>query len=258
MVDSVIHPMRLAEKVALVTGGGSGIGRASAELFAREGAAVVVADYDEASACAVVTAIEQAGGRALAVRTDVSDPSQVAAMVQAALDAFGSIDILFNNAAILVFGNVETTAPSDWQRVMRVNIDGVYYCSRAVIPHMRGRGGGSIINMSSSTGAHDGNGNAVAYVTSKGAVTLMTRCMAIDFADDHIRVNAIAPGPTDTPMLRNIMTQAERDAFAATFPAKRLGHPEEIAAAALFLASDEASFVTGAVFAVDGGQTAQV
>ena len=112
--------------------------------------------------------------------------------------------------------------------------------------------------MSSSTGAHDGNGNAAAYVTSKGGVTLLTRCMAIDHAADHIRVNAIAPGPTDTPMLRRIMSPAEMAAFAATFPARRLGQPQEIAAAALFLASDEASFVTGAVFAVDGGQTAQV
>ena len=144
------------------------------------------------------------------------------------------------------------------RRVMAVNLDGVFLCSKAVIPHMRARGAGSIINMSSSTGAHDGNGNAAAYVTSKGGVTLLTRCMAIDHAADHIRVNAIAPGPTDTPMLRRIMTPPEMAAFAATFPARRLGQPQEIAAAALFLASDEASFVTGAVFAVDGGQTAQV
>jgi NAD(P)-dependent dehydrogenase (short-subunit alcohol dehydrogenase family) len=159
---------------------------------------------------------------------------------------------------VLIFGNIVETSFAAWQRVMQVNLDGVFLVSRAVIPHMIARGGGSIINMSSSTGAHDGNGNAAAYVTSKGGVTLLTRCMAIDHAGDHIRVNAIAPGPTDTPMLRKIMTQAEMDAFAATFPAHRLGKPEEIAAAALFLASDEASFVTGAVLAVDGGQTAQV
>jgi meso-butanediol dehydrogenase / (S,S)-butanediol dehydrogenase / diacetyl reductase len=178
--------------------------------------------------------------------------------VQATVQAFGGIDILFNNAGILIFGSIADTAFSDWRRVMSVNLDGVFLCSKAVIPHMRGRGGGSIINMSSSTGAHDGNGNAAAYVTSKGGVTLLTRCMAIDHAADHIRVNAIAPGPTDTPMLRRIMSPAEIGAFAATFPAKRLGQPHEIAAAALFLASDEASFVTGAVFAIDGGQTAQV
>lgn len=250
--------MQLENKVAIVTGGGSGIGRAAAELFAREGAAVVVADYDAAGAAATVAAITEAGGRALAVQTNVTDPAQVETAVRAAVAAFGGVDILFNNAAVLVFGTIESTPPDEWQRVMDINISGVYHFSRAVIPAMRVRGGGSIINMSSSTGAHDGNGNAAAYVTSKGAVTLLTRCMAIDFASDHIRVNAIAPGPTDTPMLRRTMTQAELDAFAATFPAQRLGKPEEIAAAALFLASDAASFATGAIFAIDGGQTAQV
>ncbi|MFN8466518.1 MAG: SDR family oxidoreductase [Caldilineaceae bacterium] len=166
------------------------------------------------------------------------------------------MDILFNNAGILIFGAVTDTAFAEWRRDGS-QPDGVFLCSKAVIPHMRARGGGSIINMSSSTGAHDGNGNAAAHVTSKGGVTLLTRCMAIDHAPDHIRANAIAPGPTDTPMLRRIMSPAEIAAFAATFPARRLGQPQETAAA-LFLASDEASFVTGAVVAVDGGQTAQV
>jgi NAD(P)-dependent dehydrogenase (short-subunit alcohol dehydrogenase family) len=250
--------MRLQGKVALITGAGAGIGRATAELFGREGAAVVVADYDRAAAEAVCSGITAEGGRAVAVAVDVSQPDQVDAMVATAVQAFGGIDILFNNAGILIFGSVVETAFEDWQRMMAVNLNGVFLCSKAVIPLMRERGGGAIINMSSSTGAHDGNGNAAAYVTSKGGVTLLTRCMAIDHAADHIRVNAIAPGPTDTPMLRRIMSQAEIDAFAATFPAKRLGQPSEIAAAALFLASDEASFVTGAIFAVDGGQTAQV
>lgn len=250
--------MRLEGKVALITGAGAGIGRAAAELFAREGAGVAVVDYDAAAAQSTCTAVEAHGGSAISLSADVSQPEQVEAMVQAAVQAFGGIDILFNNAGILIFGAVTDTTFADWRRVMAVNLDGVFLCSKAVIPHMRARGGGSIINMSSSTGAHDGNGNAAAYVTSKGGVTLLTRCMAIDHAADHIRVNAIAPGPTDTPMLRRIMSPAEMAAFAATFPARRLGQPQEIAAAALFLASDEASFVTGAVFAVDGGQTAQV
>ena len=161
--------------------------------------------------------------RAVALTVDVSEPDQVDAMVQATVQVFGGIDILFNNAGILIFGAVTDTTFADWRRVMAVNLDGVFLCSKAVIPHMQARGGGSIINMSSSTGAHDGNGNAAAYVTSKGGVTLLTRCMAIDYAADHIRVNAIAPGPTDTPMLRRIMSPAEMAAFAATFPARRLG-----------------------------------
>jgi NAD(P)-dependent dehydrogenase (short-subunit alcohol dehydrogenase family) len=252
--------MRLEGKVALITGAGGGIGRATAELFVREGASVAVADYDLAAAQRTCAAIEAQcpGRKAVALAADVAQPEQVEAMVQATVQAFGGIDILFNNAGILIFGAVTDTTIADWRRVMAVNLDGVFLCSKAVIPHMRARGGGSIINMSSSTGAHDGNGNAAAYVTSKGGVTLLTRCMAIDHAADQIRVNAIAPGPTDTPMLRRIMSPAEMAAFAATFPARRLGQPQEIAAAALFLASDEASFVTGAVFAVDGGQTAQV
>jgi NAD(P)-dependent dehydrogenase (short-subunit alcohol dehydrogenase family) len=174
------------------------------------------------------------------------------------LDACGGIDVLFNNAGVLIFGTVLETEEEAWNRLMSINLTGVYLCSKAVIPHMIKRGGGSIINTSSSTGAHDVAPNIAAYVTSKGGVTLLTRVMAVDHAKDNIRVNAIAPGPTDTPMLRENMSPEELEAFAATFPMKRLGRPEELASAALFLASDEASFVTGAVLAVDGGQTAQV
>jgi len=250
--------MRLEGKVAIITGGSSGIGRATAELFAKEGAKVVVADYNARAGQEVVQVIEDAGGDALFVEVDVSDAAQVQRMVQAALEAYGGVDILFNNAAVLIFGTVLDTSEEAWRRVMDINLTGVFLCSKAVIPHLIERGGGAIINMSSSTGAHDGNGNAAAYVTSKGGVTLLTRCMAIDHAKDNIRVNAIAPGPTDTPMLRGAMSPEQLAAFATTFPMKRLGQPEELAHAALFLASDEASFVTGAVWAVDGGQTAQV
>ena len=139
-----------------------------------------------------------------------------------------------------------------------VNLTGTYLCSRAVLPHMIERGGGSIVNLSSSTGAHDANAGAAAYVASKGGVTLLTRSMAIDHAPACVRVNAVAPGPTDTPMLRDNLTPDELEDFMATFPAKRLGLPAELAAAALFLASDEASFVTGSILAVDGGQPALV
>jgi NAD(P)-dependent dehydrogenase (short-subunit alcohol dehydrogenase family) len=250
--------MRLEDKVAIVTGGGSGIGRAAAELFAREGAKVVVADYKADAAQDAVRAITDAGGDAVFVKVDVSDPTQVEQMTQVALDTYGGIDILVNNAGVLLFGTIVDTRVEDWNRLMSINLTGVFLCSKAVIPHMIKRGGGSIINTSSSTGAHDAAGNIAAYVASKGGVTLLTRAMAIDHAKDHIRVNAIAPGPTDTPMLRDNLSPEALDDFAATFPMKRLGRPEELAYAALFLASDEASFVTGAILAVDGGQTAQV
>jgi meso-butanediol dehydrogenase/(S,S)-butanediol dehydrogenase/diacetyl reductase len=250
--------MRLESKVAIITGGGSGIGRAAAELFAREGAKVVVADYNAEAGQNALQAIKDSGGEAVFVQVDVSDPDQVRGMVHMALDTYGGIDILFNNAGILLFGSVLDTDLKDWNRLMSVNLTGVFLCSQAVIPHMIERGGGSIINTSSSTGAHDVAANIAAYVTSKGGVTLLTRAMAVDHAKDHVRVNAIAPGPTDTPMLRDNMSAQALADFAATFPMKRLGRPEELAHAALFLASDEASFVTGAVLAVDGGQTAQV
>jgi NAD(P)-dependent dehydrogenase (short-subunit alcohol dehydrogenase family) len=250
--------MKLRDKVAIITGGASGIGRATALLFAREGATVVVADYDMAGGEETADAIRVAGGRALFVRVDVANGAQVEAMVRRAVEVFGGVDILFNGAGILALGSILDTDEKTWRRVMDINLTGHYLVSKAVLPHMIRRGGGAIINTSSSTGAHDGNANAAAYVASKGGVTLLTRCMAIDHARDHIRVNAIAPGPTDTPMLRRAMTQAARDAFAATFPLGRLGRPEELAQVALFLASDEASFVTGAIIAADGGQTAQV
>jgi meso-butanediol dehydrogenase/(S,S)-butanediol dehydrogenase/diacetyl reductase len=250
--------MRLEGKVAIITGGGSGIGRATAELFAREGASVVVADYKADAGSEAMQAIKDAGGEAIFVEVDVSDSVQVQKMVQTSLDTYGGIDILFNNAGVLIFGTILETEEEDWNRLMAINLTGAYLCSKAVIPHMIERGGGSIINASSSTGAHDVAPNIAAYVTSKGGVTLLTKAMAVDHAKENVRVNAIAPGPTDTPMLRDNMSPEELKAFAATFPMKRLGRPEELAYAALFLASDEASFVTGAILAVDGGQTAQV
>jgi NAD(P)-dependent dehydrogenase (short-subunit alcohol dehydrogenase family) len=250
--------MRLRGKVAIVTGGSSGIGRATAELFAREGARVVVADYKPETGREVVKAIKKSGGDAIFVAVDVSDAAQVHRMVEVAMETYGGIDILFNNAGILLFGTVLDTDEEAWHRLMAINLTGTYLVSRAVLPHMIERGGGSIVNVTSSTGAHDACANAVAYVASKGGVALLTRAMAIDHAKDNVRVNAIAPGPTDTPMLRENMSPAQLEAFAATFPMKRLGSPEELAHAVLFLASDEASFVTGAILAVDGGQTAKV
>jgi meso-butanediol dehydrogenase/(S,S)-butanediol dehydrogenase/diacetyl reductase len=250
--------MRLEGKVAIITGGGSGIGRAAAELFAQEGAKVVVAEYKTDTGQETVQAIMDAGGEGLFIEVDVSDSAQVQRMVQTTLDAYGTIDILFNNAGVLLFGTALDTQEKDWRWLMDINLTGTFLCSKAVLPVMIEGGGGSIINMTSSTGAHDAAANAVAYIASKGGVALLTRAMAIDHAEDNVRVNAIAPGPTDTPMLRDNLSPEDLEAFAATFPMKRLGQPEELANAVLFLASDEASFVTGAILAVDGGQTAQV
>ena len=250
--------MRLKDKVAIITGGGSGIGRATAELFASEGARVVVADFNSTAAKEVAQAIQNAGCQAVSVSVDVSEPAQAQRMVDVALETYRGIDILFNGAGILARGTALDTDEKTWNRVMAVNLNGTFWCCKAVLPHLIKRGGGSIINVSSSTGAHDAKGNTVAYVTSKGGVTLMTKAMAIDHAKAKVRVNAICPGPTDTPMLRSVLSPAEMDAFAATFPMGRLGRPEELAYAALFLASDESSFVTGAMLAVDGGQTAEV
>jgi NAD(P)-dependent dehydrogenase (short-subunit alcohol dehydrogenase family) len=178
-------------------------------LFAREGAKVVVADYDANTDQVTVQAIRDAGGEALFVEVDVSDSAQVQKMVQATLDAYGRIDILFNNAGVLLFGTVLETEEETWNQLMAINLTGVYLCSKAVLPHMIKGGGGSIINVTSSTGAHDAAGNAAAYVSSKGGVALLTRCMAIDHAQERVRVNAIAPGPTDTPMLRDNLSPQE-------------------------------------------------
>jgi meso-butanediol dehydrogenase / (S,S)-butanediol dehydrogenase / diacetyl reductase len=251
--------MRLAGKGAIVTGGGSGIGRAAAERFACEGAKVVVADYHAANGQETVHAIGSSGGEASFIQLDVTDWAQVQGMVEQTLATYQTVDILLNCAGIFMNGTALDMSEQDWQRVIGINLTGTFWCCKAVLPPMIARGSGSIINMTSSVGAHAAIGNAAAYVASKGGVTLLTRALAIDHAREGVRVNAIAPGPTDTPMIRDGFGSSEEiETFAAQFPFGRLGRPEEIAAAALFLASDEASFVTGAVLAADGGQTAGV
>jgi NAD(P)-dependent dehydrogenase (short-subunit alcohol dehydrogenase family) len=250
--------MRLKDKTALVTGAASGIARATAELFASEGARVVVADNAADAGGETVGAIRAAGGEAIFVQTDVSDSGQVTRMVEVALRAHGRIDILFNGAGVLYYGTVLETDERAWNRVLSINLNGTYLCCRAVLPHMIRQGGGSIINVASTVGAHDACANAVAYVTSKGGVTLFTRAVAIDHAKQGVRVNAICPGATDTPMLRNALSPEAIDALAKSQPIGRLGRPEELAKAALFLASDDSSFVTGTAMYVDGGQTAKI
>jgi meso-butanediol dehydrogenase / (S,S)-butanediol dehydrogenase / diacetyl reductase len=250
--------MKLESRVALVTGAASGISRAVAIRFAQEGAAVMAADSDAEGGLQTVKQIRDAGGRAEFAQLDVSRSDEVRRVVQETIDGLGDLHILFNGAGILAYGTVVETSEETWARLMAVNLTGTFLCCRAVVPHMIAKGRGSIINVSSTTGAHDAGPRAVAYVTSKGGVTLLTRAMAIDHARQGIRVNAICPGPTDTPMLRNAKTAAELEAFADSFPLGRLGRPEELAAAAVFLASDDASFMTGSLVYVDGGQTAAV
>jgi len=251
--------MRLEGKVAIVTGGGSGIGREIAILFSREGASVVVADYKEDAVEDTEKKINASGGNAISFKVDVTQPVQVERLVERALEAYEDVDILVNSAGTLFFGTILDTDEKTWDRVIATNLTGTYLCSRAVLPHMIRHGGGSIVNMSSSTGAHDAVGNSAAYVASKGGVALLTKAMAVDHAKDNVRVNAIAPGPTDTSMLRDNVTAEFLKKFVMdTIPMQRLGKPSEIASTALFLASDEASFITGAVIPVDGGQTAQI
>ena len=250
--------MRLPHQVALVTGAASGIARAVAIRFAREGAAVMVADSSESGGMETVDQIRACGGKALFARLDVSQPDQVTGAVQRTIHELGDLHILFNGAGILAYGTALETTEEVWNRMLAVNLTGTFLCSKAALAHMVAKGRGVIINVASTTGSHDACAHAAAYVTSKGGVTLLTRSMAIDYAKQGIRVNVICPGPTDTPMLRQALTPDELEAFAKTFPMNRLGRPEEIAGAALFLVSEDASFVTGAILHVDGGQTAEV
>jgi NAD(P)-dependent dehydrogenase (short-subunit alcohol dehydrogenase family) len=254
--------MKLADKVAIVTGAASGIGRAAALLFAAEGAAVVAADLNAAGAEVVAAAIRERGGRAEAVRADVAVAADARAMIDRAVSAFGGLDILFNNAGIAVFKGVEETTEAEWDRVLGVNLRGVWLGIKYAAPAMRARGGGAIINTASVHGLATQAGIA-AYAASKHAVIGLTRAAALDLARDNIRVNCILPGAIDTPLMRANMSavgdeEAEVRKVAAAEPLGRVGRPEEIAQMALWLASDDASFATGAPFAVDGGLLAKL
>jgi NAD(P)-dependent dehydrogenase (short-subunit alcohol dehydrogenase family) len=250
---------RLVDKVALITGAGSGIGRVAAELFAAEGAAVVVADVTADAARDTVATITSDGGRALAVTVDVADEGQVTAMVGAAMDAFGALHVLFNNAGIFPGddGGVLDTPPSTWDRVMEVNLKGVWLGCRAAVPAMIDSGGGSIVNVASFVALMGAATAQVAYTASKGGVLAFTRELAVEYARSGIRANSLCPGPIDTPLLAELLADpVRRQRRLVHVPMGRLGRPEEIARAALFLASDESSFMTGSALVVDGGITA--
>jgi len=251
---------RLAGKVSVITGAASGIGRASALLFAREGAQVVIADLDLEAAQAAVAEVVAAGGDALAAQVDVTDPEQTVALAARAVERFGRIDVLFNNAGIAGVGDVLETEPELFDRVMRVNVRGVYLMSRAVAAHMIERRAGSIINMSSGI-AEIGLARRVSYAASKGAVLAMTRSMQVDFAPHGVRVNALLPGTILTPFVEKYLKESYADPEEGMASIRKrqlsheLGRPEDVAAAALFLASDESKFMMASGLIIDGGMT---
>jgi NAD(P)-dependent dehydrogenase (short-subunit alcohol dehydrogenase family) len=249
--------LALSRKTALVTGGAGGIGRATALLFAREGAAVAITDINQQAGQAVAREIVHQGGRALFVPADVTRADDCRDVVERTLREFGGIHVLFNNAGIIRRASVIELSEEDWDRVMAVNVKSMFLMSRQVIPIMSAAGGGSIINMASGWGLVGGP-RAAAYCASKGAVVLLTKAMAVDHGGHKIRVNCICPGDTDTNMLRHEAQQlgeSEKQFLteAAKRPLGRVGKPEEIARAALYLASDAASFVSGTALVVDGG-----
>lgn len=250
--------LRLAGKTAVITGAASGMGRAGAELFARHGAAVVVADLDGEGAERVAEAIREVGGRATAVRVDVTREEDARLMVETAVREFGRIDVLFNNAGIpMPFTPVEEVRLEDWQRIMDVNVKGVFLGCRAAVPHMKRQGGGVILSTASTAGIRPRPG-LNAYCASKGAVIALTKSLALELAPWKIRVNCINPVATDTPMLNQFIGGGDleegRRRFLETVPLGRLAQPEDIARAALFLASDEADLITGVALEVDGGR----
>ena len=248
--------MRLVDKVAIVTGAGSGIGRATANLFVKEGAKVVVADVKPSSGRETVEEISKNGGTAVQVVVDVSRASEVRRMIKTCIDDFGKLDVLFNNAGIEGPGGLLwKIKENDWNRVMDVNLKSVFLGCRYAIPHMK-KTGGSIINTASELGLV-GSADHPAYSTSKGGVILLTRSLALQCAPYGIRVNSICPGATKTPMLIRSVGEKGLREIARGIPLRRLGKPMDIAYAALYLASEESSYVTGSILVVNGGSTAQ-
>ena len=254
--------MRLAGKVAVVTGGAVGIGQATCVRFAEEGAAVVVADINAAEGTETANQINKAGGRALFVATDVTQEESIRQMVAASVKAFGKIDILVNNAAIFVLRGIEAT-PEEWRQILDVNVIGTSLVSKHVVPEIKKAGGGAIINLGSIS-SFIAQPQFVTYNATKAAIATMTRCMALDLAPDNIRVNALCPGTVWTQIVERLAREKGLDRAAAdkdptwggASMLKRVAEPREMANVILFLASDEASYITGAHIMADGGYTA--
>jgi NAD(P)-dependent dehydrogenase (short-subunit alcohol dehydrogenase family) len=251
--------MRLEDKVALITGAGSGIGREAALLFAREGASVVVAEVADDAGRKTAADIEEAGGRAHFVHADVSRGDDCRAMVEEAEKTYGRLNVLFNNAGVFpdADGSVLDTDENTWDFVLRVNLKGIFLGCKYGIPALLRAGGGSIVNTASFVALMGAATPQIAYTASKGGVLALTREVAIEFARKGIRVNALCPGPVDTPLLQELFRDPERRARRLVhIPMGRLARADEVAKAALFLASDESSYINGAAFTVDGGITA--
>lgn len=253
--------MRLAGKIAIITGAGSGIGHEAAKLFASEGATVTVADRNLSAAESVAAEIVAKGGKAAAHKVDVSKEDEVEAMIDKAVADHGRLDILVNNAGFGFAGTVVETSEADWDALMAVNVKGVFFGCKYAIPVMERQGGGAIVN-TASTVATIGITDRAAYVASKGAVAALTRAMALDHVAAKIRVNCVAPGTIESPYFAEILAKSPdaaelRRGLEQRQPMERLGQPIEIARAMLFLASDESSFCTGTMLTADGGWTAR-
>ncbi|MFB3738664.1 MAG: glucose 1-dehydrogenase [Candidatus Velamenicoccus archaeovorus] len=250
---------RLDGKVALITGAASGMGMVASQLFAREGASVVLADVADDAGEAVAAAIREAGGRATYVHADVSSEADASAMIDGAVQTYGGLHVLYNNAGVMLADDTSVTEnPVEvWDRTLSINVKGVAFGCKYGIPAMIRSGGGSIVNVASFVAWMGAATSQTAYTASKGAVLSMTREIAVEFAREGIRCNALCPGPIDTPLLAELLSDpARRQRRFVHIPMGRLGRAEELAKAALFLASDDSSFMTGASLIVDGGITA--
>jgi len=244
---------RFEGKVVIVTGAGRGMGKATALAFAAEDATVVVNDIDPQKAEAVAGQIREMGQRALPVKGDVSKAADVDRLVETTLKEFGTIDVLFNNAGVLRPTRLEEITEEEWDWVMAINVKGVFLCTKAVLPTMKAKKSGKIVNMASSAGRSTSTFGGAHYTTSKAAVLGLTRHTAREMASFHINVNSLSPGSIDTEMVRESSSPARMEAEAAKIPWERLGTPEEVAQLVLFLASDEASYITGATVDINGG-----